>query len=71
MPEIEVCLTMEQEDSLRHKSLKRYMENVLEDFDKRYTRLKDSHTSILQLIEQSSRLREGVSISPSSERKAY
>lgn len=44
----------------RHKDLSRLVESQLEDFDKRAGHLEDAHSSILQRIDQSTRLREGI-----------
>jgi hypothetical protein len=38
----------------------RDVERVMEEFKKRHDRLENAHVSILQRIEQSTRLREGV-----------
>ncbi len=40
--------------------MKREVERVLEEFEKRRIRLENAHISILQRIEQSTRLREGI-----------
>lgn len=44
----------------RHKDLSRFADGVIEAFDKRAGRLEDAHSSILQRIDQSTRLREGI-----------
>jgi len=41
--------------------MKRDVERVLEEFEKRHNRLENAHSSITQRIEQGTRLREGVS----------
>lgn len=46
---------------LRHKDMKRDCETILEEFTKRFSRLENAHSSIRERIEQSTRLREGVS----------
>jgi hypothetical protein len=44
----------------RHRDMVRTAETVTEDLDKRYSRLKNAHSSILQRIEQGTKLREGI-----------
>jgi hypothetical protein len=51
---------------LRHRDMRRDADKILEEFEKRRIRLENAHVSILQRIEQSTRLREGVSCEPSS-----
>jgi hypothetical protein len=41
--------------------MKRELDKILEEFVKRYGRLKNAHNAIKQQIEQGARLREGVS----------
>ena len=45
---------------IRHRDMKREVEKVLEEFNKRRNRLHNAHVSITQRVDQSSRLREGV-----------
>lgn len=56
---------------LRHRDMKRDAERVLEEFEKRRDRLENAHISILQRIEQSNRLREGVSQVASIEKSQH
>jgi hypothetical protein len=51
---------------LRHRDMKRDADKILEEFEKRRIRLENAHVSILQRIEQSTQLCEGVSCEPSS-----
>jgi hypothetical protein len=54
-------LTIPKGEELRHRDMKRDVERVLEEFEKRHSRLENAHYSINQRIEQGTRLREGVS----------
>jgi hypothetical protein len=44
----------------RHRDMVRMAETVTEDLDKRYNRLNNAHSSILQRIEQGTKPREGI-----------
>jgi hypothetical protein len=48
-----------QGEDLRYQDMKRDAERILEEFEKRRTRLENAHVSIVEGIEHS-RLREGV-----------
>jgi hypothetical protein len=57
----EINFGLVQGAELRYRDMKRDAEKILEEFEKRRIRLENAHLSILQRIEQSTRLREGVS----------